>query len=349
MSERTAVLHPVAWWLWALGLAVAASATTNPLLLLLICAVAAVVVAARRGPAPWAVGFRWYLAAAALVVVVRVVFRMLTSGAGPTVLFALPVWRLPGGVHLLGPVSAEAVVAGLYDGLRLGTLLICVGAANTLANPKRLLAAAPAALYELGTVLVVSVTVFPQLVESVARVRRASALRAGTRSRRRRMRAVLLPVLTDALDRSLELAASMDSRGYGRRPERSRRSTTTLLLGAVLGLAVGVYAVLDPGAPVYLGVPVLGLAVISAVLGLRLAGARVERTRYRPDLWTPAAWAVAVSGAAAAVFTVSGSVSTLYPSVSPLAWPVLPVLPALGVLIAALPARVAPAPRAVLA
>ena len=26
-------LHPLAWWLWALGLTVAASRTTNPLLL----------------------------------------------------------------------------------------------------------------------------------------------------------------------------------------------------------------------------------------------------------------------------------------------------------------------------
>ncbi len=28
-------LHPAAWWLWALGLAVTASQTTNPLLLVL--------------------------------------------------------------------------------------------------------------------------------------------------------------------------------------------------------------------------------------------------------------------------------------------------------------------------
>ena len=47
------LLHPGAWWLWAAGLAVAASRTTNPLLLLLIVAVAGYVVAARRSPSPW--------------------------------------------------------------------------------------------------------------------------------------------------------------------------------------------------------------------------------------------------------------------------------------------------------
>ena len=38
--------------------------------------------------------------------------------------------------------------AELYDGLRLGTIVVCVGAANSLANPKRLLRSMPPALYE---------------------------------------------------------------------------------------------------------------------------------------------------------------------------------------------------------
>ena len=54
-------LHPGAWWIWALGLATAASRTTNPLLLALVLVVVAQVVAARRGEAPWAKGFRTYL------------------------------------------------------------------------------------------------------------------------------------------------------------------------------------------------------------------------------------------------------------------------------------------------
>ena len=57
-------LHPVAWWLWALGLAAAASFTTNPLVLLLLIGVAATVVALRRTDQPWArvvpaVRLRW--------------------------------------------------------------------------------------------------------------------------------------------------------------------------------------------------------------------------------------------------------------------------------------------------
>ncbi len=254
--------HAGAWWLWALALAAAASHTTNPLLLGLVIAVAALVVAARRSSAPWAVGFRWYLAVAALVVVLRVVFRVVTAGAGPTVLVTLPEIRLPeaaAGITLLGEVSAEALLAGFYDGLRLATMIVCVGAAAALANPKRLLAAMPPALYEVGTVLVVSISVFPQLVEAVGRVRRAQALRRGPRTRRHLLRTVVAPVLADALDRSLLLAASMDSRGYGRSGEPGRRSwpTSACLLAGVGGLAVGAYGLLDATSPWWLGTPVV--------------------------------------------------------------------------------------------
>ena len=81
------------------------------------------------------------------------------------------------GIRLLGPVTREALLAGLYDGLRLAAIVICIGAANSLANPKRLLKSVPPALYEIGTTLVVAVTVFPQLADSARRVRAAQALR----------------------------------------------------------------------------------------------------------------------------------------------------------------------------
>ena len=54
------------------------------------------------------------------------------------VLVDLPEIPLPdwvAGVRLLGPMTLESVLAGLYDGMRLATIVICVGAANSLANP----------------------------------------------------------------------------------------------------------------------------------------------------------------------------------------------------------------------
>jgi energy-coupling factor transport system permease protein len=348
-------LHPLAWWVWALALGAVASATTNPLLLGLILAVLALVVTNRRTDAPWARAFRYYLAVALVCIGIRVLFRTLfgTTGApGDHVLFTLPVLHAPhwyAGVQLGGPVSLEGLLSASTDGLRLGTLLCCVGAANVLANPKRALRLLPAALYELGVAVVVAVSAAPQLVESVQRVHRARKLRGGG-TNRRALRSLVIPVLEDALERSLRLAAAMDSRGYGRHVDQDRsgrRLTTGLLTAGVAGLCLGTYGLLDATSPRVIGLPMLGVGGVLCVTGLLLGGRRVKRTRYRPDPWLGAEWAVvalALAALATSVFARGATAVALYPSFSPLQWPQLPVLPTLGVLAGGLAAVVAPPP-----
>lgn len=345
-------LHPAAWWVWALGMATAASRTTNPLLLALVLAVVAQVVAARRGEAPWAKGFRAYLYLGLVVVGLRVVYRIvLGSGLGDHVLVTLPEVPLPSaaaGITIGGSVTLEGILAAVYDGLRLSTLLICVGAANVLADPKRLLKALPSALHEVGVAVTVSLTVAPQLVESAQRVRRARRLRGEPGRRTALVRTVLVPVLTDALDRSLLLAAAMDSRGYGRAasvPRRDRALAGTLLLAGLLGGCCGTYGLLDSTAPRVLGLPMLVGGGLLAAAGLAISGRRVQRTRYRPDPWLAPEWAVAAVGVLVAGVLIATSrvdPMQLNPSLEPLRWPDLPLVPALGILVGVVPAWLAP-------
>ena len=347
-------LHPGAWWLWALGLATAASHTTNPLPLALLVAVAGLVVVRRRGDAPWALAFRMYVWLGVVIVAMRVVFRIVFGGGqGEHILVRLPEIPLPAwaaGIRLFGPVAVEQILGGFYDGLRLATMLICLGAANALANPKRLLKAVPGALYAVGTAVVVALSVAPQLVESVLRVRRARRLRGATGRGMRALRGIALPVLADALDRSLALAAAMDSRGYGRTASVAagqRTVTGGLVLGGLVGVCAGTYGLLDSAGPGYLGLPMLLAGLAAAVTGMLLAGRRVRRSRYRPDRWHPAELIVAGCGVAAAALTMlAGSVDPelLYPPVSPLTWPQLTPLMLLAVGVAAAPAWLAPPP-----
>ncbi|HYN30361.1 MAG TPA: CbiQ family ECF transporter T component [Dermatophilaceae bacterium] len=350
-------LHPAAWWAWAVGLAVAAGTTTNPLLLLLTLAVAALVVAARRGSTPWARAFRLYLWLGLFIVLVRVVLHVLVGlKVGTVTVLPLPEVQLPewaAGVQLLGDVKLEGLLAAAVEGLRLAVVVACVGAANALANPKRLLRALPGALAEVGAAVVVSVTVAPQLAESVQRVLRARALRGDTSRGLRALPRVALPVLEDTLERSLLLAGAMDSRGYGRRPAPStsrraasgRAATGALVLAGLVATALGLYGVLDGSAPALLGLPVLLAGVTAALVGVWLRGRGAVRTAYRPDPWAAPEWLTAVTGAGAAaalLWTSRTTPDALGLPLDPVGWPALPVVPVVGLLVAALPAVLTP-------
>lgn len=342
-------LHPGAWWLWALGLAVAASRTRNPVLLILILVVAGFVVAARRGDAPWANSFSAFLKLGLVVIGVRVVLQALlsTRSQGNVVLFTLPEIPLPdwaSGVKLGGEVTAEAVVTALYDGLQLAVMLCCIGAANALASPRRLLKSLPGALYEMGVACVVALTFAPQLVTDARRIRSARRLRGRTRGS---FRTTAMPVLEGALDRSVELAAAMDSRGYGRTahvPKRQRRITGGSVLLGLLGIALGVYSLLTDAMAVPFAAGALAVGLLLAVGAMAIGHQRVTRSRYRPDPWALPEWLVTASGAVAAGTMVIAAATGVEGVVlaGPLMVPPVPVLPVLGLLVGLAPAVAAP-------
>ncbi|MER0445369.1 energy-coupling factor transporter transmembrane component T [Streptomyces sp. Edi4] len=353
-ASRSNAVHPGAWWLWALGLATAASRTNNPLLLGLLVGVAGYVVAARKTDAPWARSYTAFLKIGLFVVAVRLAFNLVLGSPvpGSHTLFTLPGLPLPDwakGIRVGGRVTAEGMLFALYDGVRLATLLICVGAANALANPARLLKSLPGALYEAGVAVVVAMTFAPNMVADVVRLRTARRLRGRPTGGIKAIAQIGLPVLEGALERSVAVAASMDARGYGRSaevPAPVRHTTTALTLGGLLGVCVGTYGLLGSQGAGY-GAPVLVAGLLACLAGLRLGGRRQIRTRYRPDRWGARSLLVAGSGVAVAALTLwAGTYASeaLTVGVVPLTAPGLPLWPALSLLAGLLPAFVAPVP-----
>ncbi|MFJ3619875.1 energy-coupling factor transporter transmembrane component T [Streptomyces iakyrus] len=353
--RHRAQLHPGAWWLWSLSLGTAATRTTNPLLLALLISVSAYVVATRRPDTPWSRSYGAFVKLALAVILIRLVFAIVLGSPipGTHTLLTLPELPLPAwaqGIRLGGEVTAEALTFALYDGLRLATLLICVGAANALANPSRLLKSLPGALYEMGVAVVVALTFAPSLIADVQRLRAARRLRGRPDKGIRGLLHVGLPVLEGALERSVALAAAMDARGYGRTaqvPPGVRRTTAALTLGGLLGVCAGTYGLLTAEGAVY-GLPVLLAGLAAALAGLKLGGRRSLRTRYRPDRWDVRAWLVVASGVATAALLALAAArdpAALHPGVVPLVAPALPLWPAAAVLLGLLPAFVAPDPE----
>jgi len=332
-------LHPLAWWAWAAGACVAVTRSANPVAVLLLTAAVVVVVVRCRGSAPWTRVFRVYVAVAGAVVVLRLVFHVLFGlRTGGPVLLPLPRVPLPewaGGISLLGPVQLPGLLAALYAALGLAAMVLCFGAANTLANPKQVLRHLPGALHDLSTAVVIAVTVTPQLAASVQDVRRARRLRGVEARGLRAARQYVQPVLHDAMDRAIALAASMDSRGYAHTRAAASRGVNLALLVSLLLTGLGTYGLLDAGVPRWLGGPVLALAAVVGGGAAVLASRRVRRTRYRPVPWRARETVVALCGLAAAGIVVAAA-APAHPD--PAAWPGLPLEALAAAAVLAVPA-----------
>jgi energy-coupling factor transport system permease protein len=307
---------------------------------LIVCC-AAIVVSARKPDAPWARSFAFFLRLGVFIIIVRVLAQVLFGASlGTTVLLDAPGIALPdwfAGVRLGGTITLESLLFALFDGMRLATIIACVGAANSLASPSRLLKSVPAALYEVGVSVVVALTFAPQLVSDISRVRTARRLRGRT-----------TPVFEGALERSVMLAAAMDSRGYGRTAGISapaRRLASAFLLLGLVAACIGTYAIVAAGSPALLGLPLLAAGIVVSILGITMAARRSVRTRYRPDPWWLPEWLVAGAGLlAAAVFVWAAwsQLAGITTPTDPAQWPLLPLAPVLALAIACTPALTAP-------
>lgn len=241
-------VHPFAWWTWSLCAGTAASLTSNPLALLVIAIAALSVVVTRGAHAPWAASVSTLAKLAAIVILFRVIFQtLLGAPTGLHVAFRLPEASLPGvlsGLRLGGVITWESLLLGTVEGMRFAAILLCIGAATTVAAPSRLFRALPDALATVGTVLIIAMTFVPHLVQDFTRIRRAQRLRGRSTRGIGALASAVTPVVDGAMERSLQLAAAMNGRGYGRtratrhRPDPWRTVETVTIAAGFTGVAV---------------------------------------------------------------------------------------------------------------
>lgn len=277
-------LHPLSWWSWGLGLAIATSRTVNLGMLLIISGSAILVTLLRKTRDPWAsaltIGIKVAMVALAFRMVIAIIFGVPSQGR---VLFTIPRVQLPewlAGILLGGPVTVERLRYVFVESLTIFSLVVAIAAASSLANPKQTLRSLPGVLHEAGVALIITTTLIPQFAVSVIRIRQARALRGD--STRFSFKKHLVPLFEEALERALILAESMEARGYGFRSENRKGAiqTGSILLGLFL-LLLSLIQFLTGGK--YL--PLLVLSLISLLSGLMLANRQSARTRYRPLPW----------------------------------------------------------------
>jgi len=311
-------LNPKTWWLVSIAMVATSTASREFWLLTAVAAISAGIVL--RGAFRENVEIRsqklrsltFYLQLAVAVFAIRVLFRVVFNlgvGGGETVMFELPRFAINlgiGEVQLLGPVSFQSLRAGALDGLRLAAIILSVGMANIQANPRQLLKTMPGALFEISSTISVALNLAPQLIESLQRVRRARRLR-GRSAGVSALPSLVIPVLEDTLERSLSLAASLDSRGFGRQtatdhPKLARVSSLT----AVCLMAIGSYALLTDSQHNWLAWATLAMAAACLLVALRLSSTRGKRTIYNKDAWSLADFITLAAAVSALALTWVG-------------------------------------------
>lgn len=265
------------------ALVVVAFLYSNPLVLLAVGAAAVLAGLLAGARSALRAGLWTGLTLALLIVVVNA----LLVDRGETVLARLGDWPLVGRVD----VTLEALVAGAVYGLRTLVVLLVFAVYSSCVDPDRVLRALrPLAGRSALTATLVSRLV-PVTAADAGRLRDAAALR-GPGAAEVGKAALARRLLAGSLDRSVDVAATLELRGYslGARAPRQRRGTRYDRRFYVVGIVVLAAAVAAklvgaddfhtyPTVAIELGAPTLALAALVVASGLAPVRRRPRRER----------------------------------------------------------------------
>jgi energy-coupling factor transport system permease protein len=271
----------------------AALSTRNPFYLLLVIAAAVIVRNAinnrQRATNQGIAGASGFQSAPLIRLIVTVtlvvaLFKGLSFHIGQTVLFNIPDW-LP---VLGGPATLEGLASAGIDALQLLAVLAVFTAFSAGADYYALLRSVPAAMHGAGLITSIAITFVPQTIERWSEIREAQSLRGHRVRRVTDLLPLVMPLLAGGMERSMNLAEAMESRGFSRSSAKRTLSPLLVQLGLAGGLAITLagttmFAFL-PGVPLLAWLlSITGIAMVG--LTLWAVGAGATRTRYRRSVW----------------------------------------------------------------
>ena len=312
----TSGFHPYVWTLWLIAGMVAVLVTRNPfyLTILLLAAAFLYAVLLRRArqqqndaahsqPLAW----RAIVYLALFMWGFSILFNALTVHVGDHVLFSLHVqWPIIG-----GPITLESIIYGFITGLNFVSLILLFAIYNSVLGPQTILRMIPGFAYQTGVAVSIAISFIPETVIAWGEIREAQRLRGHKVKGLRDTLPLFVSLLGNGLDRAIQLAESMDARGFGGRvlsvTPRETWLIRTSALSGLTALFIGLFARSYYADAAWVGLALLGAG--AALLGFSLwrGGRRVKRTRYRRWLWRPRDTVLAITSGAmlAAVLLLS--------------------------------------------
>lgn len=278
--------HTGTWAVWLVAAALPAFIIHNPLYSVLIMGAAWIVYLALGRTSPMGSNWGSFVKVGLFLFALTIPFNALSIHMGRLVLFRIPQgWPIVG-----GPITLEAIVAGIASGLALLAILVVFAAFNSVVDHYQLLRATPAFLFHAGVVISIAITFVPQMVLSAKDIRQAQRIRGHRFRGLRDLLPLIMPLLANALERAIQLAETMEARGYGstmnplsrRQALYSQAGTLLALLGMLAGLLV--VAFFSQWRAAGWALAALGTGCLMLIFAFQ--GRQVRRTRYRRPGWT---------------------------------------------------------------
>src|SRR5579859_6816340 len=192
--------------------------TSNPAYKALILAAAFASLAAGVGLAR----LRPLFTAVVLIAAFAMLLNFISAHLGTTVLFSLPA-AIPG---IGGPYTLEALAYGVSGGLTIAAAILAAAPFSLLLKSHEVMDALPAALSRTGTAIAASLNLVPAVATSFTEVTEAQRLRGWRPRGPRSWSEVVVPVVLTSVEGSIQLAESMESRGFGSGSRTSMRSVS---------------------------------------------------------------------------------------------------------------------------
>ncbi|MGH9121601.1 MAG: energy-coupling factor transporter transmembrane component T family protein, partial [Acidimicrobiales bacterium] len=232
--------------LWVIAALAVALAGDDPVARGVVLAAAWVLLARRRLPGK---RLRGLGVALAVFFGIATVTDMLLSHTGNTVLVTLPSW-LP---FVGGTITLEAAAYGATIALGLTAAVSSAAVLSYDLEPSDLVDGLPRFMGRTAAAVGTALNLLPALAASALAVQEAQRLRGWRPRGVRQLADIAVPVVVGAIERSVQLAESMEARafGSGRRTRcfAPRRTARDLFVGvASLGVIVALVAIHAAGA-----------------------------------------------------------------------------------------------------
>ena len=214
--------------------------TTNPAYRIAVLAAALCTVAARAGLPR----MKPLLLGVATVATFAALLNFVSAHLGRTVLFELPGW-LPA---LGGPYTLEALAYGVTGGVTIAAAILAVAPFSLLLGTDEVVDALPRALSRTGTAIAASLNLVPSIGTSFTEVVEAQRFRGWRPRGPRSWAEIVVPIVLTGVEGSIQLAESMEARGYGSgrrtsfRPRTTHRGDWMLAASSLLAVALMVAA-----------------------------------------------------------------------------------------------------------